>query len=611
MSGSSATTSLGFNPVLQVLRLELKPELQNNEGDSGVETWSLDLSDGTNFFRGRLVPKLAHLVNSSSIKECSVIRIQKFVTESSANGGHHCVISEVEVVGPNPGAVIGKPFKPFWLTDDVIERIANMDYGATLYAMDYPNMSSLEQESLVSGGLLDVLLRIVDQGFKADCQTIKKKDDIVTMSTWFEILVMIAYMKGRFAYIKPVLELFIAPVMRSVPENEYYGTRVNSFTMRSVPEKEYYGTRVNYFNSVAKLFRVVSKCVGADFFPRSSDIDAFFEFACGAVFWRLTHPEVHQHAPSYVSEVHSSINDVCTAASSLIREELCRRMQTCTRLRFCEELLSIANIPVCPVIRLMSYPTAQSSTFSSGLFALIKESPNAIVRGNLLEVLRIFVEFDCVDRDMIRGIVNLAESYRWAESEQKKLTQDCLNIMKAALNPLGDHHGSWDRRMSIAVDAGLVELILNMEMTSKEEGDATEAIFYELERGLAGGRKACRSIARVDVKTPMLLSGVDVNGPCSFRAKDLVESARGLCSRTCTCCAASLSVGRIFRCDECGTVYCSRICQVLRDSLIVIFISSYVLNCYLQTKDWTMGGHKKTCSGYGAGRGGSEGVLMT
>lgn len=536
MPRSTARASTGFNPVLQVLRLALEPELQNEE-DSEDEIWSLDLSDGTNFFPGTLKPSLAHLVHNSSIEDYSIIRVPNFsVTVSSATGVHQCVIFEVEVAGSNPGAVIGKPFEPFWLTDDVMKRVTAMDHRATLYLSNLTNMSPPERESLVSGGLLDVLLQKMKQGFKVDCQTIKENDDLETMTNWMTILFLFDETMDSFACIEPVLKLFMAPMRPAVPE------------------KEYYGTRGNYFGSVAQLFRIASQLVKADSFPRSNDDDSFLEFACGAVFWRLANPEVHPAIDAVV----------CREGSSFIRDELCHRAQTYkySRLKFTQELLTIANIRVCSGDRLESYPTEPGSTFCTGLIMLIKESPDAIVIENLLEVLRTFVEFDCVDRDMIRGIVNLADHFRWAESVQKKYTWVCFDILKVALNPLGDHHGSCDRRMSIAVDAGLVDLILKMEMTSKEEGDATKAIVHELERGLSRGSKACQPIARVDMKTLMLLSGIDVDEPCFYRAKDLVESARGLCARTCNCCAASLAVGRIFRCGKCGTVYCSRTCQV-------------------------------------------------
>ncbi|EJK72523.1 hypothetical protein THAOC_05939 [Thalassiosira oceanica] len=168
--------------------------------------------------------------------------------------------------------------------------------------------------------------------------------------------------------------------------------------------------------------------------------------------------------------------------------------------------------------------------------------------------------------------------------------RDCVYILGDALSASDDHHGSRDRRMSIAVDTGLIELILKM-VEDEDDGedaisDALKWIVDLLEQGATRGSKLCLSIARVDVEELMQLSVVDVDGSFSHRIKQLVESARELCTRTCTCCAASLGVGRIFRCDKCGTVYCSRVCQ---------------------TKDWTKGGHKKTCSGYDGGHNGRGG----
>ena len=546
---SSLELVTDFKPVIQVLRLEEK------ESEFRGKQWHFDLSDGKKFFPGILGrPMLEELAHNSSIEEYSIIRVSKFEVEleSFTNGGRYCSIFEAEVVGPNPGRIIGKPI---WLADDVLQRIDGMEYRATSYASKVLQQTTVNAEEVRnllrprgSGDLPSKLLKRITDGFKEgtrglqlqlalgpteNCSTIKDSDGITTIHNWFVMLASIAKMNKNYIAasmemtLRPILNLFLAPT-------------------GIVPEKEYYGSTNNYFISVAGLFRIVSDLAKAGKFERSSENDAFFDFACGAVFWNLDRNTNH--------EVQHALRDVCDTGSALIRHALDTRaikyQGRSYRIthQFTNELLPIANMRVCP----------GDSTFCSSLFVLIKEAPSSVEMEHLLTVLRIFVHHDCVDRGMIRNIVELGVFSR----EHNFLgCWDCLDILYNALDANCDHHGSSDRRMSIAVDAGLIEVVIKM---GYEEVEATEAIVSLLERGVTRWSKLCLSMARVDLEELMRLPGVDVGdeGPFSYRIEQLVKRAQRLYTRSCTCCAASLAVGRIFRCGSCGTVYCSHFCQV-------------------------------------------------
>ena len=520
------SASVGFDPVVQVLGVGLK----HKSGED--EYWNCELSDGNNSFRGVLVPSLAHLVHDTSIKY-SILRILKFTVKKREGGGRYCLIFDAEVAGPNPGSAVGSPF---WLTEDVLERIEEMDREATSHAsrvLQQINDNFEEAECLIQSVLSDRLLEKIGMGFSTDCLAIKEQYRIDIMLDWFEILASIVRVRGGVSMItllSPVLNKFLAPA-------------------GIVPETEYYGTTINYFMSVAKLFKIVSVLVvEIDFFPRH-----FFKFACGAVFWNLdrnTNPEV-QHA----------LRGVCDAGSAFIRQALGKLQGT--SLEFTDELLSIANMRVCP----------GDSTFRSSLFVLIKEAPSNVEMEHLVAVLRFFVDHDCVDRDMIRSIVELAD---FAREHNFPDCWDCLDILYNALNATGDHHGSSDRRMSIAVDEGLIQLIQKM---GYEEVDAIEAIVYLLAQGVTRWSKLSLSMARVDLEE-LADTDVDEEGPFSHQIEELIECSRVFCTRRCTCCAASLAVGSIFRCGSCGTVYCSPVCQVCGNRC-VWSLSSLVLNCYL------------------------------
>ncbi|EJK72158.1 hypothetical protein THAOC_06337, partial [Thalassiosira oceanica] len=268
--GNEEARGAPHKPVLQVLRLELE----------GNGFWCLDLSDGKNYLSGSLNPSLAHLVNDSTIEQYSTVRILEFVVEESPdNGGRYCLVYEAETAGPNPGRKIGDPF---WLADDVVNRIVKMDRRATSHALEVFTQfddNAEEAGSLMRHGVVDLLLAMIKRGFRADCMTIKEKHRMDVLFDWFEILT--AIVKTNFfnaaticASLQPVLKLFRAPV-------------------GVVPEIEYYGTTNNYFVSLAKLFKIISGISKSKAFWRD---DAFFEFACGAVFWHLdknAKPECH------------------------------------------------------------------------------------------------------------------------------------------------------------------------------------------------------------------------------------------------------------------------------------------------------------------------------
>mmetsp|Transcript_36531 Transcript_36531/g.87110 ORF Transcript_36531/g.87110 Transcript_36531/m.87110 type:complete len:613 (+) Transcript_36531:298-2136(+) len=540
--GNEEARFISLKPVLQVLQVGLKSIKAGEE-----EFWSYQLSDGANFFMGTLSPSLAHLGRDSSIKY-SILRIFRFTIRKRPGGGRFCFISDAEVAGPNPGRAVGNPF---WLSEDIIGRIAEMDYMATKHALTVFTQfdaNFVEAGSLMRHNVVHFLLAMIQKGFRADCMTIKEKHQMDVLFNWFEILsaiVRAAYdmaLGTICASIRPVLELFRAPV-------------------GVVPEIEYYGTTINYFMSLARLFKIVSGIAETKEFWRDDD---FFEFACGAVFWHLDE--------STNPECHDALSDVSAAGSEFIRYELySRAVEYCDRsLEFTAQLLSIANMRVCP----------DDSTFSSNLFQLIKEvSSRSVERDHhLMEVLRFFVCHDCVDEDMIRSIVELAGFFR---KNNVPSWWDCPAILYNALR-VYDYHGSSDRRMSIAVEAGLIELIVKMNDEQDDDTiiDMMKIVVDLLERGATRGSKLCLSMARVDVEELMRLSVVDVDGSFSHRIEQLVESARELCTRICTCCAASLGVGRIFRCDKCGTVYCSRVCQVCAGRC-VWSLSSRVLGIYL------------------------------
>ena len=194
-----------------------------------------------------------------------------------------------------------------------------------------------------------------------------------------------------------------------------------------------------------------------------------------------------------------------------------------------------------------------------------------------MDILHYFVHHDCFDRDMVRNTVELADFLR----EDVFGCAYCIFLICLAFRASDDDHGSSDRRMSIAVDEGLIELILTLEhRVNDPTKDNLKSIVELLERGATRGSKLCLSMARVDVEELIRLPDANTDAPLLRRIEQLVGSARGLCTRTCTCCAVSLSVGRIFRCDNCGTVYCSRNCQVCV-ARCVWSTSSRVLSCRL------------------------------
>ena len=216
-----------FKPVIQVLRLEEK------ESEFRGKQWHFDLSDGKKFFPGILGrPMLEELAHNSSIEEYSIIRVSKFEVEleSFTNGGRYCSIFEAEVVGPNPGRIIGKPI---WLADDVLQRIDGMEYRATSYASKVLQQTTVNAEEVRnllrprgSGDLPSKLLKRITDGFKEgtrglqlqlalgpteNCSTIKDSDGITTIHNWFVMLASIAKMNKN--YIAASMEMTLRPIL--------------------------------------------------------------------------------------------------------------------------------------------------------------------------------------------------------------------------------------------------------------------------------------------------------------------------------------------------------------------------------------------------------------
>ena len=198
---------------------------------------------------------------------------------------------------------------------------------------------------------------------------------------------------------------------------------------------------------------------------------------------------------------------------------------------------------------------------------------------------------DCVDKDVINGMIDLGLHYCADEFEYATFVVAVSNDMVMTWMENGKNYAS-DTRVAFAIRAGLVEMCLNFIGHFGDHESFCKDVAYKLSffsyiesifeciHTVSLHQKTAKAIRskRNDIEEKLLHMDENLNTPNNFRCTkllDMVGSVLDLNGSYCCRCNKSLSKTEVKQCNGCGCMsYCSRACQ---------------------REDW-LNGHKLTCN---------------
>jgi len=182
----------------------------------------------------------------------------------------------------------------------------------------------------------------------------------------------------------------------------------------------------------------------------------------------------------------------------------------------------------------------------------------------------LITETDCVDKDVIIGVIGLGLNYHYREDEFEyaavvaHLSNNMINIWVANRKSEAN-----DTRVAFAIRAGLVEMcftFIGHHVQVEDSFSYIESIF-ECIHEVSLHQKSAKAIrskkSSIEEKLHQLDENVDItNNPKCKKLLDMIRSIINLNGSYCCRCNKSLSKTNVKVCNGCHRMtYCSRSCQ--------------------------------------------------
>ena len=234
-------------------------------------------------------------------------------------------------------------------------------------------------------------------------------------------------------------------------------------------------------------------------------------------------------------------------------------------------------------------PTREGSIYIRDIIAILRARKYILGAQDVcFDILDQLVIKNCVDEEIIKDLVCLARESNdrvWPMQDFDGLPQGKKADITKALNVLtsafqgGNTHGSVERRVGVAVKAGLLDAILGFVSIVAEDpwlrvvensGDTLGAASRLLEKVAEVANKKKARIAIIDCQEGVsreltslrqLLRGSKECRDVLKKLQSVLDEGTGPVARTCSVCFKILFSGEIFRCERCCEVYCSHVCQ--------------------------------------------------
>ncbi|EJK48716.1 hypothetical protein THAOC_32463, partial [Thalassiosira oceanica] len=242
-------------------------------------------------------------------------------------------------------------------------------------------------------------------------------------------------------------------------------------------------------------------------------------------------------------------------------------------------------------IALLPTPPGKGSIFMRNIIAILRvraiNNTCDTDTDACYDIVRCLVIQSCVDEEIIQDLVYLArESNDWLSIQESALLQEgkanfirVISLFQHLFSTAFKSQGSVERRVGVAVKAGLLDVMIGflciiaekpqlqaMEFT-EDALDASVAVLSQVER-VANKKKARVAImnCQADITGELisLRQRLQEYAECDIvlaRLQSVLDEGTGPVARTCSECSRILGSGAIFRCERCGEVYCSPVCQ--------------------------------------------------
>ncbi|EJK56352.1 hypothetical protein THAOC_23781 [Thalassiosira oceanica] len=246
------------------------------------------------------------------------------------------------------------------------------------------------------------------------------------------------------------------------------------------------------------------------------------------------------------------------------------------------------------MLDLATLPTREGSIFIRDIIAILRgRTFNSGAQDECLKILDHLVSNNCVDEETIQNLVYFArESNDWflpmngygsnsdpIRKQKADITQVLNMLAKAFQWGRQTTQGSAERRVGVAIKAGLLDVILGfLSIVSKSPsflrfkptrdtlGAAARVLVNVVH--VANKKKAriaiiaCQEgVSRELSSLRELLQKYDECNDVLNKLQSVLDEGTGPVARTCSVCSRILGSGAIFRCECCGEVYCSPVCQ--------------------------------------------------
>ena len=444
---------------------------------------------------------------------------------------------------------------------------------------------SLIVKQLMDAGLISTLIDVINEGCTEELRANYVSD--CYPQTWIILLGNIAAGDNKESDM-----IFQRETTHGEFSRQQIATSIAPFVncMLNEVDREYFKCNAYWHKSVHGFIHLIENLS----FSRAAgevlnQYDGLFDFIAQSMFWETQRRDLMEEAKQAIRskplQEHFSIITVAAAhcADRLLRiyDERSENGK--------KQLLDAATLPV--VSR--AYDPYCKTLFIFGVINLYKVSAQAKPnedRRYLTPLLLRLVLGDCVDKDVIKSIINLGYS-----STPYYKDAVCIGVLLSSMliphySPLDlsaefsdiDVTRPNDRRFAFAIDAGLFEMCLDLiaRFGTHNNGEGSDEDGYLIPKSMTNimeaahsvsfNEKSSKSIAKRREKIVDALHKARI--PNNTNCQKLARTLKSIVDRNfdagqdrlefmCNCCSSVLSKKNALRCSKCKTTYCSRKCQ--------------------------------------------------
>lgn len=234
------------------------------------------------------------------------------------------------------------------------------------------------------------------------------------------------------------------------------------------------------------------------------------------------------------------------------------------------------------MLDLATLPTRDGSIFVRDIIAILRARTfNFGAQDVCFDILDHLVSNNCVDEEIIQDLVYLARESMQDLQERKADITQVLSVFANVFQSSTKTQGSIERRVGVAVKAGLLDVILGFLRFVAENPQLQD--FESTEDALSVASRVLEKVACVANRKKARIAIIACQGGVlrelsslrqHFQAiqtrecvgvlnklQSVLDEGTGPVARRCSVCSRILCSGAIFRCERCCDVYCSPACQ--------------------------------------------------